>query len=312
MTIDLSRHKPVLTALILVLVAAIVVHMLVIRPLAADVKSDLENQNADISNLTREGFSLDPSKLMQQQSELVRIREDMQGQLGHVYDRAMSQFSERLEIYDTVLGFKKSISQLDYQERFIDLKRQLEERGFRIDEKVLGLSEQTTSPRTYRLVVQLWLVDDILKLASRHNLNVSGADLEDGTLDLYWAKYHEGFRAGEGEVRNLPTRLRVYPVKAYQATSTEEPFVEEFPVRLTATAPIGHIQNFLHDLTADGSFLPVESTIIRKTDVNNQNSDLVEATIICSGFLIQSEKKDFDVDIKIRSKHNVPPPRAGI
>ena len=35
----------------------------------------------------------------------------MQGQLGHVYDRAMSQFSERLEIYDTVLGFKKSISQ---------------------------------------------------------------------------------------------------------------------------------------------------------------------------------------------------------
>jgi hypothetical protein len=284
----LPFHRRLLVTALLLVVAAGLIYYVLLRPLNK-ANQELRNQHqATSAELRKRGLPLNPPQLRALRTERNQQGADLQQRLEAVHDKAMSQFREQLAVYESVQGFRKSITQLDYQEKFTAIRRELVNRDIHLHESVLGLSESSTSPATYQLIVHLWLVRDLALLAKEHNL-----DLRDYTF-----QYPEPTDpTAPRQERRPPARISVEPVRSYVVSDKEPPFLEEYPVRLTVTGKVSDLTNLLTALTSGGRYLPLETVSIKKIDVNDPRSERVEATLVCSGFLLLLDKKDFRVNV---------------
>jgi len=83
----------------------------------------------------------------------------------------------------------------------------------------------------------------------------------------------------------------VLPLRTYNTAVNLEPYLEEYPVRVTVRATTEDFTDFMLALTGEGHFLPVEFVRLVKVGAKIPNRDRIEATIVCSGFLPLVESK---------------------
>ena len=307
----LPIHRRLLWFTALIVIASLAVHFAVIYPRQKANEAQRARKDAlatDLKPLNVFRFQLDPDRLRGTQKILEKDRQVVRDRLRKVAEHASSTFRTRVESYGGVPAFRQGISILTFQEKFASLRSKLAEAGIRIDEEVLGMSPETApQENTYRLVAHLWLVEDLAFLAKEHKL-----DLATGA-----AVSRDNPEGGEKETF-IPARITALPFKLYGVGDPLDPVLEEYPVKLTLRGELPDFCRFLAALTRAGTFIPLEQCFIRKVGIEQiwegkPKFDAIEATLICSAFLIikESEFTQGSGSDSKPSEINIPPWHRG-
>lgn len=286
----LPIHRTLVTVAILFVLGAAAVNYFLVYPVKRAAQQEEEDNDSTASELKSQygNYRLEPSDLEQKKSKLRIDKREVFRQLMKVAELAATSFDARLRGFNGVEGFRNSITQLDYQEKLSNLAHELGQMDITLDEEVLGMSLEMASTKTYRLVAHLWVVEDLALATKRHDLSLKSETMVTRRIEDI-----------DQEITYNPARISALPVVAYRTSSSDEAFLEEYPVKLTVRGDIEDFCNFLLDLTAAGKFIPMKKCLVRKhglADIGAKTFDFdqIEATITCSAFLILKEAGELE------------------
>jgi hypothetical protein len=280
-----APHKKLFATAGLIVVIGAVAAWAILKPMANQVDA-LEGANDTLrKKLAGTGFPLSPQRLTPISADLKQRNAEVHREFSRVYDVSTREFADQIKLYSTVQGFQKSITVLDYQEKYLSVKRDLKEKKIYLDDDYLGLTEASSSPKNYQLYSQLMLVHSVASLAKDNNLELGGYD----------------FMKREGDEPNFdidpdhpPARVTVLPVITYVTERDPSPFAEEYQIQMTVTGHVHDFSNFLLELTRGKHFAPVKQVTVQKTkgEKPDYSEDLVIGTIVCCAYLQLKEKAD--------------------
>ena len=284
-------QKTLAAVALFIVTLAVVLHFLVLGPLIGRnrvLQSGNKKQQEDLERQTGQRWELNPDSLSKVRQQYEKYRGDYLLKLMDVLGRADKEFEPLTDPFQHGIKFQDwrvSVTLFDYQERFAKAKRELERENVFLNEEYLGLAEASAPPEgreeyTYRLVARLYVVEEVAKLLRRNGLRLDNPKYQPkgGTLD-------PGRPAAM--IQSLPVRVYVPDVKA-------EPFAEEYPVKVTVRGRLPDLCHFLDSLAAGNRFLLLDRIWVTSAGVDNflkpgfnmQAQEEIEATIICSGFMV--------------------------
>ena len=269
-------------------------YLFVVRPKANEVKKTEEKLDELREELAETGWPLDAQRL---ETLLQNLQKNLNGPAGRRQDTARNAigiknksqlivrdatgiFNARIgRDFGTTEDFVNDVSRLDFETEFTELERRLEADGVILDGAVLNLDENTSSLYNYRLVLQVWTLDALIGIALENHL----VPVKNRNVKVRLDENQEVFAS----------QVTVLPVRAYAVNREDtEPYVLEFPVRMTVRGQLTDLCNFLRDLHEDGNFLPVSRMEVSTGDYVTarglrEGSLIVhrlEITLECSAF----------------------------
>lgn len=301
-------HKKILVALAVVLIAYGATYYFLIRPQNQKISSlnfSIEERKTELKQQRITEF--DPGRLTVYRESLRKSKIELNQRFRQVYDRAMDEKStmgHRMAFYGDINVFRNGVTRISYQNAYLQLLSDMEKEGIYLDPRVLGLSEDTLDPNNYRLVAHLWVIEDIARLSKKHGLQINATS----------ADYYREIGVSVDPANNrLPARIRALGVLSYRLSGDSPTFMEEYPVRIKVTGKLSSLTAFLANLTTEDNFMPLSEISISRSEVNAWRRDEVEATLVCSGFLITSGNLKDILPVEIESQmNNLPPAHGGI
>lgn len=314
----LTIHKRMAVVLLLLLLGWGVAWYLLVLPNKRAI-AQLNSENDQLrDDLRRQHVNqFDPGKLTRYKEELHAHRVGLNQRFRTVYERAVrgSNFGRRVAEYDSLEGadgiilFRNSIDTITYQSAFLKLKTDLAREGITLYEPILGLSEDSSNAQTYQLMAHLWIIEDLARLAKKNGLELTARSNDVySTFGVALPEPDE-----RGKMPPLPARIQALNVGVYKASADAPlPYMEEYPVRLHVSGSTSQLLKFMQELTASPNFMPLSEFSIMRDDTGKYQNDYVEATLVCSGFLIMSSDIEqylpMDADSQL---HNLPPYQPG-
>jgi hypothetical protein len=274
----------------LLLLAALALYAAVIRPKQREVARAQAHFDELHASLRQSGWPLDSSRLSSLSEAKAKELQRLVRQSDDILQLATCMFDPRINaIFGDADTFRNSVSRLDYKEDFIQAEQHFAKLGVTFAESILRLSENSDSPYTYQLMLQLWTLTAVTDLALKNGL----LPVKDRSIRI---------PAEEESARSYAnaSRLSVLPMRAYVTHPEEkQPYLLEFPVRLVLRGQVANLTAFLRDLhgayalavpegqaeaAPKGNFFPVTRLEIRKVTPYTPNQDTIEADIECSAF----------------------------
>lgn len=245
------RHRALALVALLLAALASCAWLFVVRPLRQGVEETAAALVEKRNSLRKRGWPLEPDHLASLLADRRRVLEG-DGQRGdpgltarseQVLARATAMFRERVrKQFGTDETFLRNASNIDFQEALDALRRRCLAENIRLAPEVLNLSDETSTPYTYQLLLQVWTVDRLVDLVLDHRLRV-GTD--------------PGIRARAGDHEHPAAKIRVQQIKAYYTDSdSRQPYALEVPVQMTLRGEMGDVRRFLLALVTAPDFLP--------------------------------------------------------
>jgi len=255
----------------------------------SDAEANLYLQNRE--------WKLFPKYLDKLNKEYIRSRDSRFMQLEDVVKHANGEFGKLYDptnVGQSVKQWKDGLIVFNYGEMFWDVKNSLKDRGVYLDDAVLGMDDKKTVPRQriYRQLAHLHVVRELVLLAQKNRLRMSHPDMTEA-----W-KSENGNSA---EFVKHPAIVSILKARSYFVPEDPEAFADEFPVEMRVRGKLGDITKFLHGLTTNKHFLPLDRIQVKAigaeryfksiNDARRSGENQVEARIICSGFLFLKDIK---------------------
>lgn len=273
-----KEHRALLAALMIMITAAMVVYVFVIRPEAvvvADIRGERDSLLKELTELTKKTpYPLDANRLQtmveaakSKLNGVKRKREDgteyntgLIARSSQVLEHATSMFDERIKReYTDVNTFMNQASRIGYRDELDELTHNLEGKQIILDKEVLGIGEDTDDEETYQLLLKVWTIDRLVNvlvekgglfIERRRLENKGGAEVPRGPFGL------GGGGRFASEITALPTRYYILH------KDDKAPYVLEFPIRVRVQGPLPTVCNAIRDLQADGNFLTVNRIVL--------------------------------------------------
>ncbi len=268
-------YKKMVTYNVVMLAVVVGLFVLLVRPLQGRIDA-VEEENAALSaKLKSKRYPQKPTEMLLFREKRSRQQAIVEENYSIAFHRSRDEFPklrDRSE-YDTFDDFRLA-NQLAYQILYLDTVRELGERGIVLHEETLGRTQYSTTEndKLYQLIPSMWVVKNVAILAREYNLSLTNPKL-----------------GGPSEIEYAD--ISVLPLRTYNTAVNLEPYLEEYPVRVTVRGATEDFTDFLLALTGEGHFLPVEFVRLVKVGAKIPNRDRIEATIVCSGFLPLVESK---------------------
>ena len=297
-----AKHRNLGVLFILLGIGCFAVFLFVLRPKAQAVENARSEFTEIQGRLRKSGWPLDAERLEKLLDGVQRRLEgpkdtpgpgDVTAAIGIknkadiVLRDATSMFKPKIEkFFGSTADFMKEASRLDYREEYNQLERRLAGEGIVLAEEVLNLGEGSSSPSTYQLLLQLYTLEAVLDLALESDLRPA----KDPNVTVATETNQRGVQAA---------KLTVLPMRPYfLRPEDKEPYVLEFPVRMTLRGKLEGVCRFLSRLHANGAFFPVthfemkteNPALARPDSEGNVTIDRVEIEVECSAFFRPSEK----------------------
>ena len=270
-----QMHKNLATLVLFAVLAFTVGYIIFIRPKQKDVARLQAEADELQKTLQAKGWPLDGTRLESLFDERSRELKRLVDRSNEIPGQSTAMFDIKIKKdFESREGFRNNVTRLDFQEQFIQIEQAFKEKGVVFYPAVLNLSENTDSPYTYQLMLQLWTLQAILDLALTNDLRpllVNPPKVEGASRD--------------GNIR--VSQVTVLPLKAYFTSAEEkEPYLLEFPIQLVVQGKLSGLVGFLRALHADDNFYPVTNLELRKAvpGRNRALADQIEADIQCSSF----------------------------
>ncbi len=241
----LKIHQVLLAILLFAILAQVIVYFLVLSPKGEeleDLKSDVDKLQ---ERLRGSNWPLDAQKLERYLGALEKEYKGSQkdsaltARSAEALRQANATFLQKISSeYGNVEEFMSNVSRLDYQSEFNRVTTSLAEKGIVLDASVLNLNEDMPTPYIYQCMMQIWTVEKLVELALDSNVTLA-------TLPER--------RRGQGRV----AKISVEPMLAYfLSPQNEQPYLLEFPVKLSIEGTLETCMGFIDRLTGDGIFMP--------------------------------------------------------
>lgn len=270
----LPQHKRLAALAGVLLAATAAYYFFVLRPKQQQVARSSSRADRTAADLKEEGWPLDADRLSKLYEQKEKELEKVSERARRVFEESTSTFDPKIQMFfGTNENFRNEVSRLDYQEEFNQIEQQLRGQGIIFAEEVLNLGENTSSDYTYQLVLKLWTVEEVTELVLNH--------------DLTPAKSSSVRVLTETGKQPYASLISALPMVAYFVNEqAEEPYVLEFPVRMTVRGKLQDFTRFLASLTSEGRFVPISRMELRKVLPNRRQPalDVVEVEIECSCF----------------------------
>lgn len=297
----IPQHKTLGAVVLFCAVILGVAYGVFLYPRQSEVATIRKRKEALERDLGKKDWPLDPARLRSHYAEAEKEQERFGRQCNQIMKQISQALSEEISeyAYSGAQEFRDLVSRLDYREEYSEVQRELRGR-VNFDEAVLGLGERSDSLYVYQLLLHLWTVENLTSLA-----------LDSG---LTPADHPEATRYESPDGPALPvSQISIRPMVAYALVEEDkEPYLLEFPVRLTVEGTLADVGRFLVELqnTRDKRFFPMGHIEIRKMVPTNRQPrlDRVRATIECSSFF-HLGKGDTD-RVPARTKKRLLPPGA--
>jgi len=245
----LPQHRTVLIAFAFLVLAGGVSYWFLIRPLHSIIKEKEENLTKERTRLQKTGYPLDSGRL---EEEIKRLKGWIDGGGDEPGIRATSQavLADATRMFkNRVLGgwpspsqFRQEADLAFFQEDFSRIRLKLAKQGVHLAPSVLGISDESSSPYFYQLILQIWTAERLADLAAEEGLAIATVD---------------GVEVDHGEGKAKAADIRVLGVRGYILTDADEkPYLIEFPIQATLLGDLDHVKSFLRKLTSRGNFLP--------------------------------------------------------
>ena len=268
-------YRKLVTYNVVMLAVVVGLFVLLVRPLQGRIDV-VEEENAALSaKLKSKRYPQKPTDMLHFREQRSRQQAIVEENYSIAFHRSRDEFPklrDRSE-YDTFDDFRLA-NQLAYQILYLDIVRELGEQGIVLHEETLGRTQYSTTEndKLYQLIPSMWVVKNVAILARKHNLSLTNPKLGGATETEY-------------------ADISVLPLRTYNTAVNLEPYLEEYPVRVTVRGTTEDFTDFMLALTGEGHFLPVEFVRLVKVGAKIPNRDRIEATIVCSGFLPLVESK---------------------
>ncbi len=308
-----QQHRSLAALAIIVAVAAVAAYMFLIRPKWQAVSAAQAALGEKRKVLGETGWPLDSERLNRL---LEDTRKKLDGPKGKKFEdprtaigtknksnlilrQATSMFAPKIEdIYHSSRVFIEEVSRLDYEEEFNALYQRLYSEGIILAGEVLGIDETTSSRETYQLVLQVWTLGALVDLALDHRLQV--------------AKHPTITVTTENGQQPHASDLTVLPVRAYSLSEKDtEPYVLEFPLRMTLRGDLADFCAFVRALHDEGRFYPINHVELKAAPSSRRSSadgdltiDRIEAKVECCAFFRLDEDAP---EIRIERENIIPP-----
>ncbi len=197
-----------------------------------------------------------------------------------VIQKATSMFDDLIvNEYESTAVFIQKASQTDYKDQFNTLDTSLNGIGINIDNTVFGMSETTTEPLKYQMLLKLWTVRKIIDCA----------------LEAKMAVVSRPSPSGQGK---RVAMITVKPMLSYYINANDaEPYLLEFPVYIELVGTLEHFSKFMDSLFTDERFLPMSQLELTANPPSLRNppkpdkagdiySRIITARITCSSFFL--------------------------
>lgn len=268
-------YKKLVIYNVVMLAVVVGLFVLFIRPLQGRIGVVEDENAASSAELKSKRYPQKPTDMLHFREQRSRQRAIVEENYSIAFHRSRDEFPKLRDKneYDSFNDFRLA-RQLDYQILYLDIVRELGEQGIVLHEETLGRTQYSTTEneKLYQLIPSMWVVKNVAILARKHNLSLTNPKLGGSTETEY-------------------ADISVLPLRTYHIAKGLEPYLEEYPVRVTVHGTTEDFTDFLLALTSEGHFLPVEFVRLVKVGAKIPNRDRIEATIVCSGFLPLVESK---------------------
>jgi len=275
-----QQHQNVLKVLGLLALGAIAGFFFLIRPLREEVLIAREETAEKQAKLQKSGWFIDSERLESLRKQRQREVEKIDQIAQDVINRATNMFTKRITaFYGPNEDFRDAVTRLDFQMEYDKFEQKMRAHRIVLAEEKLGMGPNTESPYVYQLLLHLWTLDAIMDMALANKLAV----VPDRSVRV----------PREGAGAAFASDITALPVRAYFLNSSDkEPFVLEFPVRITFRGSVENFCNFvraLHGLNPDTKqqrFFPIVHMELHKTPPSPRTpaNDAVVVTVECSAF----------------------------
>jgi len=279
-----SEHRLALFVIVAVLAAAGAAFFVFIGPELKEV-SDLREKHENLvdklkTKVKDSGYPLDPTRLKAHVASrkivldgVTRKREDDGGKYSpglitratNVLEQATSMFDKQIrDEYTDIATFMVEASNFAYQDELDRLTLKLAHKNVYLAEEVLGIGKDTTDVDTYELLIKVWTIKRILQvIVEDHGLIVENRRLAMRPGEKA-VRTPLGLMRGRGRTASQITAL---PTRSYVLYETDdEPYVQEFPIRIRFQGPLPTICEAMQSLQEKGNFLTVNRFVLEQEE----------------------------------------------
>ncbi|NLF19122.1 MAG: hypothetical protein GX595_17985 [Lentisphaerae bacterium] len=283
-----QRYRLLAAVMMVAAVGCLLFWWLAVRPYRLQVEDELQSLDKKRTSLRQRGWSQDRAaleQLLQARTERLEgsgpATPGLRRRAEQVRQIASAMFQERIQRdFQTPEGFVRHASNIDFREAFNALQRRLAAEDIWVAPEVLKLSEESSSPYTYQLLLQVWTLERLSEVIREHRLEV----LTEARVKV---------RSGSGD--RAAARLAFEPIVAYYLTPDHPlPCLLGIPVRARLRGQPSDVRDFLTALTAAGVFLPPVQAEIYAEDpsrpvavaADGTGGGRVELDVTCSAFFV--------------------------
>jgi hypothetical protein len=193
--------------------------------------------------------------------------------------KATSLFNDKItDEYGSAALFINKASQIEYKDQYDRMNSTFQNQRIYLDQFIFGMDESTVEPEKFKMLLKVWTAEKLVSLALEHKLRITqDRSLRTGPHNQYFA-----------------AKISVLPERSYiLEEGDKEPFLLEFPVRITVRCSMENFLAFVAALQTEPVFLPmVQMEMLTDTSPASRISDEegnlsmndLEITIVCSSF----------------------------
>ncbi len=255
----IPQHRKAVAAFGLLFLVAAGAYWFLVRPIKLEYFDNAEEIAKKEKRLQRTGLPLDSALLQEEIDYLDRKLNGTNGKPGvvgntrQVLEASTAMFMGRVaQQYGTPELFRRNADRVFFQSDFSRIELKLAERNVFLVPAVLGISDESSSPYIYQLILRIWTVERLADLAAEAGLTVA-------TVPKV-----EIERKGE---KVMAADIRSLEVRGYTLADTDKlPYLVEFPVQANLLGDLEQVKTFLRKLTSGGNFLPASQVEIFADD----------------------------------------------
>jgi len=245
-----SKYQVLAAVMLLVAVLCLLIWLVGVRPHRVRAREELGSLVDKRKSLRKRGWPLDREVLERLLGERTRLLDGagagapgLKLRSEQVQQHATAMFRNRIQKeFQNPESSIRNASNIDFREAFNVLQRRLAGEGIWVAPEVLNLSEESSVPYTYQLLLQVWTLERLADLVLANHLSV----LAEPTVKV---------RTGGGE--QAAARIALQPIVAYYLESESPlPYLLGIPVRVRLSGELADVRRFLMALTAGDTFLP--------------------------------------------------------
>jgi Tfp pilus assembly protein PilO len=309
----IKENGVILSVLAVLLIALAFVQLAFISPYTSELRSEEDRLKSRAQEMRAKGWTIDVDELRQLKTKKIQtlstLRDRFEKSLGLAQSTLVSRIGGDTPM--AVQNFMDFTGRLEFQKQFDQVRMQWQRQGISLHPEVLKLSKESEANQVYILMLQLWSLDEILRVAVQNDLRpqVTMVEVSKENDAAEGGATTENLKVADVEVLNPVGHAS----NKFANKDGNNVFLLEFPVRLNMRGKSEDLYAFLKEINNPEKFVFLNHIEVHKVPpepYKDWRTNQVKVMMECSTFF--NPLGDLKATPVKEEKKPVAPPPQGV